>query len=68
MSTIDPGRGWRRSSRCGSESSCVEVASRRDGVAIRDSKLPDSSPYLTFDRDAWGAFIDDVKAGRLDLT
>jgi hypothetical protein len=66
MKTFSPGNGWNRSSRCGTESACVEVAYLQEDVAIRDSKLPDSSPYLTFSRDAWDAFIEDVKAGRHD--
>jgi hypothetical protein len=62
-----PVRGWYRSSRCSSESACVEVALLDDDeVGIRDSKLPASSAYLTVGRQAWTAFVHDVKVGRLD--
>jgi hypothetical protein len=67
MGQNHPVRDWYRSSRCGSESSCVEIAVL-DGhqVGIRDSKLPASSPYLTVGLEAWTAFVSDVKAGRRD--
>jgi hypothetical protein len=55
---------WRRSSFCGGEASCVEVAEIGDhSIAVRDSKLSASSPYLTFYRNTWGAFVGAVKAG-----
>ncbi|MBB4777515.1 hypothetical protein F4557_005933 [Actinomadura catellatispora] len=36
-------------------------------VLARDSKDPDG-PVLGFGADAWGAFLDTVKSGRLDLS
>jgi hypothetical protein len=55
---------WRRSSRCSSESTCVEVALLNSGlIGIRDAKQPDGSPFLTVDRDSWRAFLHGVKAG-----
>lgn len=56
---------WRRSSRCDS-GSCVEVAQDGDTVLIRDSKLGDDSPVLTFTREEWGAFRLGVLAGDFD--
>jgi len=53
---------WRRSSRCATQS-CVEVADLPDGVAIRDSKSPGTSPILVFTADEWESFISGVKAG-----
>ena len=53
---------WRRSSWC-SANSCVEIAELPDGVAIRDSKSPDTSPILTFSTDEWRSFLAGVKAG-----
>jgi hypothetical protein len=57
-----PPSAWRRSSWC-STNSCVEIAELRDGVAIRDSKSPDTSPILTFSSDEWRSFIAGVKTG-----
>jgi hypothetical protein len=55
---------WFRSSRCAAESSCLEIAVLTGNtIGIRDSKLPDNSPYLTVDRSAWRAFVHGVKAG-----
>jgi hypothetical protein len=54
---------WRRSSRCATQS-CVEIADLPDGgVAVRDSKSPDSTPILVFAADEWNAFISGAKAG-----
>ncbi len=33
---------------------------------MRDGKL-DDSPILAFDRQAWTGFLDDIRAGALDL-
>ncbi|MEV6966785.1 DUF397 domain-containing protein [Hamadaea sp. NPDC051192] len=46
---------WKRSTRCDS-GTCVEVASLKDGVVVRDSKDPDG-PVLRFTNDEWHAFI-----------
>ena len=36
----------------------------RDGVAVRDSKNP-TGPVLRFSGDAWQAFVNDIKDGRV---
>lgn len=46
---------WKRSTRCDS-GTCVEVASLKDGVVVRDSKDPEG-PVLRFTHDEWHAFI-----------
>lgn len=56
---------WRKASRCGN-STCVEIATGDEGALMRDSKLPDS-PILAFDRHTWAGFLDDIRAGALDL-
>lgn len=59
---------WRKSSR--SEMSdpagqCVEIAFAEGMVGVRDSKDA-AGPFLAFTKDAWSAFLDDIKAGELD--
>ncbi|HEX8631055.1 MAG TPA: DUF397 domain-containing protein [Catenuloplanes sp.] len=57
------GARWRKSRRSGNNG-CVEVADNLPGVvAVRDSKQ-EAGPVLTFDPDAWAAFVADVKAVR----
>jgi hypothetical protein len=59
------GAVWRKSTRSNNGGDCVEVADNLPGiVALRDSKDP-SGPVLTFIPDAWLAFIEDAKHGRL---
>ena len=65
MTVVEPQLRWRRSTYCDT-SSCVEVASFEDGVAVRDSKDPES-PILRFSKEHWQAFVSDVRAGRMDL-
>ncbi|MFC8847897.1 MULTISPECIES: DUF397 domain-containing protein [unclassified Micromonospora] len=50
------GATWRKSSRSGSDSDCVEVAEAAQAVGVRDSKDP-AGPVLAFDRRAWTAFV-----------
>ncbi|GAA3977502.1 hypothetical protein GCM10023085_69910 [Actinomadura viridis] len=60
---------WRTSSHSsGQGTQCVQVAALEvDGtVGARDSKDP-LGPVLSFSRSEWGAFVDTVKNGALDL-
>ncbi|MFJ6086913.1 DUF397 domain-containing protein [Streptomyces sp. NPDC092369] len=56
---------WRRSSKCGNESECVEVAVERDWVLARDSKAL-AWPAVTFTAGVWSVFLDAVRAGELE--
>ncbi|WP_446217615.1 DUF397 domain-containing protein [Micromonospora sp. IBHARD004] len=48
---------WRKSTRSGTQGECVEVADNLPGVVgVRDSKDP-TGPVLTFDPQAWRAFV-----------
>lgn len=46
-------------------SACVQVAIRKDGIGVRDSKDPDKTT-LCFTPGEWQAFIAGVKAGEFD--
>ncbi len=66
MITPDLSRAaWRKSSRSGSDSDCVEVAALASLVAVRDSKDP-TGPVLAFERGAWASFTAAVRAGTLN--
>jgi hypothetical protein len=45
---------------------CVDVANHTDHVLIRDSKLGDASPVLSFTRAEWDAFTAGVRDGQFD--
>ncbi len=49
------GLAWRKSTRSGTTSNCVEVAFTH-AVAVRDSKNT-TGPTLTFPHSAWSAFL-----------
>ncbi len=54
---------WRKSSHSGANGDCVEVAGNLPGVvAVRDSK-DRGGPALAFSRDAWRAFLGQVRTG-----
>lgn len=58
---------WFKSSRSQGGEACVEAAHLRAGrIAIRDSKLGESSPILVFEGAAWDCFTKAVKSGRFD--
>lgn len=61
-----PNLTWHRSSGCAS-GDCVVVAVDGDLVLVRDSKLGDNSPTLTFTCTEWDAFVEGVRAGEFDV-
>ncbi|MEV4647171.1 DUF397 domain-containing protein [Saccharopolyspora sp. NPDC049357] len=54
---------WRKSSRSGSSTNCVEVAQATDMIALRDSKDPEGG-HLRVGAHQWGAFLKSLKDGR----
>lgn len=54
--------GWFKSSRSSDSFNCVEVHRGPLGVQLRDSKLGDASPILTFTEDEWREFLERVKS------
>jgi Domain of unknown function (DUF397) len=55
---------WRKATHSsGNGGNCIEVATARRTVAVRDSKDPDG-PRLAFGPQAWKAFTAEVKGER----
>lgn len=53
---------WFKSSHSDENEACVEVALPPDGsVSVRDSKIGDTSPVLTFTADQWRTFLADAR-------
>ena len=58
---------WRKSSRSGSQGSCVEVRLVDGVVQVRDTKLGGASPILDVPASGWAALAARVKDGAFDL-
>lgn len=63
-----PHANWRKAAKStGANTGCVEVATNLpDVTAVRDSKRPEGGAHIV-SRDAFAAFLSDVKTGRYDL-
>jgi hypothetical protein len=55
---------WRKSARCEAQN-CVEVTRRGDGMAIRNSTVPER--HLSFAGPVWQTFVDGVRAGQFNM-
>lgn len=56
---------WRTSSYTNGTGECVEVADLPDSVLVRDTKDRSRPPFRA-PAEAWGAFIQAIKAGEFD--
>ncbi|MBW8487436.1 DUF397 domain-containing protein [Actinomadura sp. PM05-2] len=60
---------WRKSARCGSNTTCVEVAALSPGsIGTRDTKQGTTGPILRFSATAWNAFVQRTKEGAYDMS
>lgn len=55
-----PEAAWRTSSYSGGQGECVAVAAAPEVVPVRDTKQL-TGPILGFSRDAWAAFLDQLR-------
>lgn len=61
LSASLPTLDWKKSNRCDA-GTCVEVASLKDEIVVRDGKDP-NGPMLRFTRSEWEAFLGGVEDG-----
>ncbi|MGK5551665.1 DUF397 domain-containing protein [Actinomadura kijaniata] len=69
MMNVNGAPNWRRSTHCGANGTCVEVAALASPgslIGARDAKRGERSPVLTLTRAEWRAFLTQVKSGSLD--
>lgn len=69
MSRMDDvlGGGWRKASHSVNNGQCVEVASARAMVMVRDSVSP-SGPTISYSASTWRAFLASARTGAYDIT
>jgi hypothetical protein len=56
---------WRKATAC-TGGNCVEIANDGDRFLVRDSKNPQTEPFV-FTRTEWQAFVAGVRAGDFDF-
>jgi hypothetical protein len=67
MSTPDVTHArWIKSSRSEQSGNCVELAAINDVIFVRDSKLGDASPILSFVPDRLTALLDAIRDNTFD--
>lgn len=57
--------GWRKATRSVNNGACVETASSRATVLVRDS-VDRSGPVVRYDARTWQLFLDSAKSGAFD--
>jgi Domain of unknown function (DUF397) len=65
ISASVPAPVWLKSTYSAANGNCVEVAFLGASVAVRDSKNQ-GGPVLRFGRDAWAAFVAEIRSGAVD--
>lgn len=66
MDVAPLGADWRKASSSVNNGACVEVASPRAAVLVRDSVDP-SGPVVGYSARSWQAFLASTKAGTFDV-
>jgi hypothetical protein len=56
--------GWRKATYSHANGACVDVATRRRVVGVRDTLQRGHGPVLQFSTEAWRAFVDATKSQR----
>jgi hypothetical protein len=65
MDIVAVDSGWRKASYSVANGACVEVASARAAVMVRDS-VDSSGPVVGYSARTWQAFLATAKAGAFD--
>ncbi|MBW8487437.1 DUF397 domain-containing protein [Actinomadura parmotrematis] len=60
-------RPWAKSSRCASNTACIEVTRLHSAdIGVRDGGLGESAPVLSIGSTSWDRLLSKIKAGELD--
>ena len=64
---VMPTRGWRKASYSVNNGQCVETASARGAVMVRDSADNSESLVVSYPVQSWRTFLASTKAGNFDV-